>query len=84
MNKKILAIASLIIGIVGLGVFQKPVLEIICGVGGLVLAILAKDKEESYAFRLIRNWGSYFAGLNIVWVCIEMVLKFFDIDVFGN
>ena len=42
--KKILAIAALVVGVIGLGVFFQPFLEIICGVGGLILAICAKKK----------------------------------------
>ena len=43
--KKEFSIASLIVGVLGLGVFFKPVLEIICGIGGLVLSILGKDEN---------------------------------------
>ena len=43
--KKVFSIASLVVGVIGLGVFFKPVLEIICGIGGLVLSILGKDEN---------------------------------------
>ncbi len=39
--KNILSIASLVVGIIGISVFLNPVLEIICGGGGLVLTIFA-------------------------------------------
>lgn len=80
--KKFCAILSLIIGLIGLGVFSKPVIEIICGVGGLILALVAKNPDAGSAIKAIRNWGSYLAWINILWVCLEFVLKFFGINLF--
>lgn len=80
--KKYLSIASLAVGIIGLGVFFKPVLEIICGIGGLMLAIIAKDKKAGMIIDGIRHWGKCIAWLNIIWVCIEFGLKFAGINLF--
>lgn len=80
--KKILSIASLVVGIIGLGVFFKPVFELICGVGGLMLANFAKDKNASMVIDGIRSWGRNFAWINIIWVCLEIVLKFSGINLF--
>ena len=55
--KKVFSIASLVVGVIGLGLFFKPVLEIICGVGGLVLSILGKDKNAGMVMDGIRSWG---------------------------
>ena len=55
--KKVFSIASLVVGVIGLGVFFEPVLEIICGVGGLVLSILGKDKNAGMVMDGIRSWG---------------------------
>jgi len=81
MNK-VLSIASLVVGMIGLGVFFKPVIEIICGVVGLVLAIFAKDPEAGHVIDGIRHWGLNFAWVNIIWVCIEFGLKLTGIDLF--
>lgn len=80
--KKIFAIASLVIGVIGLGVFYKPVVEIICGGGGLILAIAAKDKDAGSVMDGIRHCGLYIAWLNIIWVCTEFVLKIAGIELF--
>ena len=68
--KKVFSIASLVVGVIGLGVFFEPVLEIICGVGGLVLSILGKDKNAGMVMDGIRSWGRNVAWLNIIWVCL--------------
>ena len=64
--KKVFSIASLVVGVIGLGVFFEPVLEIICGVGGLVLSILGKDKNAGMVMDGIRSWGRNIAWLNII------------------
>lgn len=74
--KNILAIASLVVGVIGLGVFFNPIAEIACGGGGLILALIAKDKDASSFFRGARKWGISLAWINIVWVCLETGLKF--------
>lgn len=81
--KKILAIASLVVGIIGLGVFFNPVLEISCGIGGLILALIAKDKDAGMVIDGIRHCGSYIAWINIIWVCIEFGLKFAGYNLFS-
>ena len=78
--KKVFSIASLVVGVIGLGVFFEPVLEIICGVGGLVLSILGKDKNAGMVMDGIRSWGRNVAWLNIIWVCLEFGLKFAGIE----
>lgn len=80
--KKMLAIASLVVGIIGLGVFFQPVLEIICGIGGLILAICAKDKNAGTIIKAIRSVGFSVAWLNIIWVCLELGLKYAGIELF--
>lgn len=80
--KKILSITSLAIGIIGLGVFFMPVLEIICGIGGLILAIIAKDENAGIIIDGIRHWGRNIAWLNIIWVCLELGLKLAGIGIF--
>ena len=80
--KKVFSIASLVVGVIGLGVFFEPVLEIICGVGGLVLSILGKDKNAGMVMDGIRSWGRNVALLNIIWVCLEFGLKFAVIELF--
>ena len=80
--KTFFSIASLIVGIVGLGVIFNPTLEIICGVGGLILSLVAKSKESAKIVRGIRNWGNYLAWINIIWVCIEFGLKCAGINLF--
>lgn len=80
--KRILSIVSLAIGIIGLGVFFKPVLEIVCGIGGLILAKMAKDEKAGMIIDGIRHWGERIAWLNIIWVCLEFGLKFAGIDLF--
>ena len=80
--KKVFSIASLVVGVIGLGVFFEPVLEIICGVGGLVLSILGKDKNAGMVMAGIRSWGRNVAWLNIIWVCLEFGLKFAGIELF--
>ena len=80
--KKVSSIASLVVGVIGLGVFFEPVLEIICGVGGLVLSILGKDKNAGMVMDGIRSWGRNIAWLNIIWVCLEFGLKFAGIELF--
>ena len=79
---KVFSIASLVVGVIGLGVFFEPVLEIICGVGGLVLSILGKDKNAGMVMDGIRSWGRNIAWLNIIWVCLEFGLKFAGIELF--
>ena len=78
--KIVFSIASLVVGVIGLGVFFEPVLEIICGVGGLVLSILGKDKNAGMVMDGIRSWGRNVAWLNIIWVCLEFGLKFAGIE----
>lgn len=78
--KTVLSIASLVIGVVGLGVFARPVIEIICGVGGLTLAYFAKDPEAGAVIRGVRSWGNSLAWVNILWVCLEFALKIAGID----
>ena len=80
--KKVFSIASLVVGVIGLGVFFEPVLEIICGVGGLVLSILGKDKNAGMVMDGSRSWGRNVAWLNIIWVCLEFGLKFAGIELF--
>ena len=80
--KKVFSIASLVVGVIGLGVFFEPVLEIICGVGGLVLSILGKDKNAGMVMDGIRSWGRNVAWVNIIWVCLEFGLKFAGIELF--
>lgn len=80
--KKVFSIVSLVVGVIGLGVFFEPVLEIICGVGGLVLSILGKDKNAGMVMDGIRSWGRNVAWLNIIWVCLEFGLKFAGIELF--
>ena len=80
--KKVFSIASLVVGVIGLGVFFEPVLEIICGVGGLVLSILGKDKNAGMVMDGIRSWGRTVAWLHIIWVCLEFGLKFAGIELF--
>ena len=80
--KKVFSIASLVVGVIGLGVFFEPVLEIICGVGGLVLSILGKDKNAGMVMDGIRSWGRNIAWLNIIWVGLEFGLKFAGIELF--
>lgn len=81
--KTLFSYGSIIIGIIGLGLFFSPVLEILCGVGGLFLSILGKDKNASWFTEAVRKYGNYAAWLNIIWVCIEFGLKFAGIDLFG-
>ncbi len=80
--KKIFSIASLVVGIIGLGLFFKPVLEICCGIGGLILAILGRDKDAGTIMSAICDWGRNVAWLNIIWACIEFGLHFIGIDLF--
>ena len=80
--KKFLSIASLVIGIAGLSVFLEPVVEIICGVVGLCLALFAKDPNAGHIIDGIRYWGRNIAWINIAWVCLEVALKFVGIDIF--
>ncbi len=75
-GKTLMAYGSIIIGIIGLGLFFAPIPEIICGVGGLILSIIAKDKNASWFTDAVRRYGNYAAWLNIIWVCIELGLKF--------
>ncbi len=81
-TKTLLAYASITVGIIGLCLFFTPVLEIICGVGGLILSIIAKDKNASWFTDAVRKYGNYAAWLNILWVCIEFGLKFAGINLF--
>lgn len=80
--KTLCAYGSLIIGIIGLGVFFSPFLEIICGVAGLILSIMGKDKNARWFTDGVRRYGNYAAWINIIWVCIEIGLKFAGIDLF--
>ena len=80
--KKFFSISSLCVGIIGLGLFFKPVLEIICGVSGLVFAILGKDKDAGVFMDGIRYWGRNIAWINIIWVCLEFALQYFGINLF--
>lgn len=80
--KKIFSILSLCVGIIGLGLFLKPVLEIICGISGLVFAFLGKDKEAGVIMEGICYWGRNIAWINIIWVCLEFGLKYFGVDLF--
>lgn len=78
--KKVFSFASLVVGVIGLGVFFKPVLKIICGIGGLVVSILGKDENTGMVIDGIRSWGRNVACLNIIWVCLEFGLKFAGIE----
>ena len=80
--KKFFPVASLVVGIIGLGVFFKPVIEIICGVGGLILAIACRDESLGRVMDGIRYWGRNIAWINIIWVCLEFGLKMFGIELF--
>lgn len=80
----VLSILSLGVGIFGLTVFYKPPIEIGCGGGGLLLALLAKNKRTGKVISWIRSWGFYLAWINIIWVCVEFGLKAAGIDVFGQ
>lgn len=80
--KAALSILSLIIGVIGVGVFFNPVVEIICGVGGLIISIIAKDPKSSRVIRIVRYFGNSLAWLNIFWVCLEFGLKFAGINLF--
>lgn len=81
--KTLFSYGSIIIGIIGLGLFFSPVSEIICGVGGLILSIMGKDKNATWFTDAVRKYGNYAAWLNIIWVCLEFGLKFAGIDLFG-
>lgn len=80
--KKFFSVASLVVGVIGLGVFFNPVIEIICGVGGLILAIVGKDENLGRVMEGIRYWGRNIAWINIIWVCLEFGLKMFGIELF--
>lgn len=80
--KKVFSIVSLLVGVIGLGVFLKPVIEIFCGIVGLILAILGKDKNAGMVMDGINHWGRNIAWLNIIWVCLEFGLKFAGITLF--
>lgn len=82
--KTVFSYGSIIIGIVGLGLFFKPVAEIICGVVGLVLSIVGKDKNAIWFTDAVRRYGNYAAWVNIIWVCIEIGLKLAGVDLFDN
>lgn len=83
-QKVFLSYASIIVGIIGLCLFFRPIPEIICGVGGLILSYVAKDKNASWLTDAVRRYGNYAAWVNIIWVCIEFGLKFAGFDVFGE
>ena len=78
--KIVFSIASLVVGVIGLGMFFKPVLKIIRGIGGLVVSILGKDENTGMVIDGIRSWGRNVAWLNIIWVCLEFGLKFAGIE----
>jgi hypothetical protein len=80
--KKVFSIASLVVGVIGLGLYFKPIPEIICGIGGLILSILGKDKNADRAMNVIRSWGRNVAWVNIIWVCLEFGLKIAGIELF--
>lgn len=82
-KKTILAYGSIIIGIIGLCLFFQPVPEIICGVAGMVLSIMAKDRNATWFTDAVRNNGNHVAWINIIWVCLEFGLKFAGIDLFN-
>lgn len=82
-KKTLMAYGSIIIGIIGLCLFFQPVPELICGVAGMILSIMAKDKNASWFTDAVRNYGNYAAWINIIWVCIEIGLKFAGIDLFN-
>lgn len=81
-TKTILAYCSIVIGVIGLGLFFAPIPEIICGVGGLVLSIAAKDENASWFVQAVRRYGNWAAWVNISWVCLEFGLKFAGINLF--
>ena len=81
--KGFLAIASLVVGIIGLGVYFQPVFELICGVGGLVIGLCARDKNASTIMQAVRSVGLSVAWINIIWVCLEFGLKFAGIELFN-
>lgn len=80
--KKIFSFASLAVGILGLGMFLRPVIEIICGVGGLLLSILGKESDAGMFVRAVRRLGRDIAWINIIWVCLEFGLKLAGFDIF--
>ena len=79
----LMAYGSIIIGIIGLCVYFKPVAEIFFGVTGMILSIAAKDKNATWFTDAVRSTGNYVAWLNIIWVCIEISLKFVGINLFN-
>lgn len=83
-TKTLFSYGSIIIGIAGLGVFFNPVLEILCGITGLFLSIIGKDKNAKWFTDGVRRYGNYAAWINIIWVCIEIGLKFAGVDLFDN
>ncbi|MDE5785404.1 MAG: hypothetical protein K2H98_02635 [Duncaniella sp.] len=83
-TKTIMAYGSIAIGIIGICIFFSPILEIICGVSGLILSIAAKDKNATWFTDAVRRYGSYAAWINIIWVCIELALKLCGIGIFNQ
>lgn len=69
MNK-ILSITSLIVGIIGIALYSFPSAEFLCGIGGLILASLAKEENTSKLIEGVRSWGRNIAWINIIWVCL--------------
>ena len=80
--KNFLAIASLVVGGIGLGVYFQPVYEIICGGAGLILALCAKNEKAGTVMKAVRSVGLSLAWINIIWVCLEFGLKKAGVDLF--
>ena len=83
LMKKAFTIASFVVGIIGLGVFFRPILEISCGIGGLICGLIGKDKNAGKGMKTLHSFGISFAWLNILWVCLEFGLKYAGIDLFS-
>lgn len=72
--KKMFSIVSLALGVCGLSLFFKPALELSCGIGGLIFAVLARDKNAGMILDSIRHCGLCLAWINIIWFCVEALL----------
>lgn len=78
----IFAIASLVVGFIGLCLFFNPIFGMVCGVVGLMFFLMVKDKYIGKVVGGIRTWGCYIAWFNIVWACVVFVLKLSGINLF--
>ena len=72
MQKKHLAIASFVVGIIGFGIYFIPILEILFGIAAIVLAIMAKDPNLHKGLRFLRARGLDLGILNLLWVAVEL------------